>query len=304
MFLIVGCGYIGERVADLLHQQGHRVVAATHSSESAQRLADTKPYPIHPLDITVTPFADPWPALQAGIASVLHCASTNRGGPQRAVEVYQNGSLNLVEFLPHAVFNFVSSTSLYTQTDGSWVDETTPTTGAVSVSAQALLAGENTALNSGGFIARLGGIYGPHRSYLLKNFLEGNATIEGTEPEPPGRILNQIHRDDAASALVLLLLGKHQGIHNIVDDTPLTQRECFSELARRFQRTLPPVSPPNHQRKRAFTNKRISNTKMRSLNWHPKYPSYFDALDQDPELVPSILAQVANPSHCISGNEH
>lgn len=304
MFLIVGCGYIGERVADMLHQQGHRVVAATHSMESARRLDTIKPYPVHPLDITQPKLPDPWPKLQDEILCVLHCASTNRGGPQRAVEVYQDGSKHLVQNFPKAIFNFVSSTSLYTQTDGSWVTEDTPTTSAVSVSAQALLAAETIALHANGFAGRLGGIYGPHRSYLLKNFLEGAASIEGTEPNDPGRVINQIHREDAASALVLLLMNKRQGIYNIVDDTPMTQRECFSELARRFDRPLPPVSPPNHQRKRPFTNKRISNARICELNWHPKYPSYFDALDQDPELVPSILAQVANPSHCISGHEH
>lgn len=303
MFFIVGCGYLGEHVADLLHLKGHQVIAATHSADSASRLSQSKPYPVHPLDITQPNFPPLWQTLQPNITNILHCASTNRGTPDRAIEVYQNGSQHLTHFFPAATFNFVSSTSLYTQTDGSLVTEETSTANATSITAQALLAAEHIAIQHSGFAARLGGIYGPQRSHILKNFLQGTATIEGSEPQPTGRLLNQIHRNDAAQALVLLLLGQHQGIYNIVDDTPITQRECFTALAQHFQLPLPPPSPPNHQRKRAYTNKRISNAKIRALHWQPQYPSYLDALKNDPLLVPSILAQISTPSQ-LPGHEH
>ena len=83
-----------------------------------------------------------------------------------------------------------------------------------------------------------------------------------------------------------------QGIFNVVDDVPMTQRECFTELSRRFGVPLPPVAEPDMNRKRAWTHKRLSNEKLRATGWSPRYCSYFDALDGDPELVPSILAQV------------
>jgi nucleoside-diphosphate-sugar epimerase len=124
---------------------------------------------------------------------------------------------------------------------------------------------------------------------VLKSYLEGRASIEGNEGN--GRYLNQIHREDSATALVHLITGLHQGIFNVVDDQPITQRECYAELARRFGKPLPPLSDPDTGRKRAWTHKQLSNAKLRATGWSPRYRSYFDALDADPELVPSILAQ-------------
>jgi nucleoside-diphosphate-sugar epimerase len=144
-------------------------------------------------------------------------------------------------------------------------------------------------------VARLAGIYGPARSFVLKAFLEGTATIEGNAGQ--GRILNQIHREDAASALAHLLVHPGLGICNVVDDQPMTQIECYRHLAAQYGKPLPPVAEPNISRKRAWTNKHVSNAKLRGAGWLPRYPSYFEALDQDTGLAPSILAQVTIPEH-------
>ena len=144
---------------------------------------------------------------------------------------------------------------------------------------------EQLVLANGGSVARLAGIYGPGRSYLLKKFLEGEAQIDG-------RWINQIHRDDAAAAIAILLQHPEApGLYNVSDNTPLWQQDCYEELSRRFDLPMPPEGAPDPNRKRGWTNKRVSNDKLRQLGWQPAFPSYFDALENDPELVPSIRDQ-------------
>lgn len=290
MILIIGCGYVGERVADLLHAQGHEVTGVTHSADSAARLAQAKAYRVLACDVSDCSAVQ---ELATGLAvqphTVLHCASSNRGGAEMYRKVHVQGCTHLHEHFPTARLLFTSSSSVYPQTDGSPVTEDSDATPDRETS-QLLRATEDFVLAQGGSAARLAGIYGPGRSFVLKNFLEGTAAIEGNEGN--GRCLNQIHREDAASALVHLITGSHRGIFNVVDDSPMTQRECFAELAKRFDRPMPPVTAPDMSRKRAWTHKRLVNAKLRGSGWQPRFPSYFTALDEDPLLVPSILAQV------------
>lgn len=300
-YLVIGCGYIGERVADLLHEAGHDMAGVTHSPESAQRLTEAKPYPVHACDVSqaaeVQALAE---KLGASPAWVIHCASSSRGGAETYRQVHLEGCSNLRASFPQAKLLFTSSTSVYPQTDGSVVTEESDATPDRETS-QIVRATEALVLASGGTVARLAGIYGPSRSFVLKSYLEGTATIEGNEGN--GRYLNQIHREDAARALVHLTTSAPSGIYNVTDDTPVTQRECFTALSWRFQKLMPPVSEPNTQRKRAWTHKRVSNAKLRGTGFTLKYPSYEQALAGDPELVPSILAQVgANGGAPTSAN--
>jgi nucleoside-diphosphate-sugar epimerase len=122
--------------------------------------------------------------------------------PRCIKAVYVDGMRHLVDAFPGAFPLYTSSTSVYPQTDGEIVDETSfadpdRDTGRL------LREAENIALNAKGAVARLAGIYGPGRSFVLKNLLEGKAAIEGNHGQ--GRILNQIHADDAAAALVHLV---------------------------------------------------------------------------------------------------
>jgi nucleoside-diphosphate-sugar epimerase len=172
---------------------------------------------------------------------------------------------------------FTSSTSVYAQRDGSWVteeSETKPTreTGRI------LLETEKIVLGRGGTVARLSGIYGPGRSALLSKFLAGTAIID---PEND-RFVNQVHRDDIASALFLLVSGEWQErqIYNVVDDQPMLQSDCYRWLAQRLNRPLPPIRELTEQRKRGDTNKRVSNAKLRSLGWTLQYPTFADAMEK------------------------
>lgn len=284
MILIAGCGYIGEPLADLLHAAGHRVLGLTHSPDSAARLGAIKPWRVAACDISDAV------AVQAlagePIDTVVHCASSSRGGAEVYRAVYQQGMAHLAATFPNARLVFTSSSSVYPQVDGSVVTETSPAeperdTGRILRSTEALV------LARGGIVARLAGIYGPGRSFVLKNLLEGKASIEGNAAQ--GRCINQIHRDDAASALAHLLQTQASGIYNIADSTPETQRETYEWLCLKFGQNLPPAVPPKEDRKRGWTHKQVSNAKLLATGWAPLYPSYQSAIDNDLHLVPSIL---------------
>ncbi|MCE9519868.1 MAG: NAD-dependent epimerase/dehydratase family protein [Verrucomicrobia bacterium] len=285
--LVIGCGYVGERAADLLHEAGHEVTGVTHSEISASRLAAAKPYAVRDCDVSDVSSVH---ALEMKPEIVIHCASSNRGGAEMYQKVYLDGSRNLVATFPDAGLIFCSSTSVYPQIDGGWVTEESDATPARETS-RILRETENFILSRNGCIARLAGIYGPGRSFVLKNFLEDTATIEGNNDQ--GRWLNQIHREDAARALVHLATGGLRGIFNVADNTPLTQRACFEALAARFGKVMPPVVEPNTARKRAWTSKQVSNAKLRATGWTPIFEDYFAALEKDSALVPSIMTQVA-----------
>lgn len=284
--LVAGCGYVGERLADRLHAAGHSVVGLTHSPASTARLAEIKPWQVLACDISS---AESVAGLPADFEVVVHCASSNRGGAEVYRLVYEQGMRLLAEHCPQARLVFTSSSSVYAQIAGESVTEESPAepdreTGRI------LRSTEEQVLARGGVVARLAGIYGPGRSFVLKNLLEGKATIEGNDGA--GRALNQIHREDAASALQHLIEGGHAGVFNVVDDTPQTQLDCFREICPLFNVSLPPATPPNPDRKRGWTHKYVRNAKLHATDWKPQFASYLAALKDDPLLVSSILDQV------------
>jgi shikimate kinase/nucleoside-diphosphate-sugar epimerase len=291
MIIVAGCGFVGARVADLLHEAGHEVTGLTHSAESTARLAAEKPWRVAACDISsaesVRSLAEKIGADQ--VVSVIHCASSGRGGAEAYEQVYVNGARHLLAAFPKAHLLFTSSTSVYPQTDGCIVDESSSAEPGRDTG-RLLRDAENLVVQNGGTVARLAGIYGPARSFVLKNLLLGKAAIEGAQGS--GRFLNQIHREDAARAVVHLVLGKNTGIFNVVDDKPMTQRECYEQLCPRFALPLPPTAPPDPDRKRGWTNKAVSSAKLRTRGFELLHPSYPAALDSDPELMPSILAQI------------
>ena len=275
--LIAGCGYLGLAVAQSLAAQGWEVIGLTRSTPP-----DSTTVPTVSADI-----ADPV-ALSAlalpPVDAVIHCASSGRGGTEQYERVYRDGARNLARVFAPARLIFTSSTSVYAQNDGSVVSEDSPATPDRDTG-RMLREAEEIALATGGCVARLAGIYGPARSVLLRKFFTGEATIEGDG----SRFVNQIHRDDAASALALLTACGAAGIFNVCDDTPLTQREVYSWLAGHFSKPLPPTGPVDVNRKRGVTNKRVSNAKLRALGWAPLYPSFRDAVERDASLTAPLV---------------
>ena len=276
--LIAGCGFVGLAAARLFHAQGWTVTGCAYSEESAARFAG-EPFPVRSCDISdpqsVQRQAD-WQAMDA----IVHCASSSRGGADAYRRVYLEGLKNLHEILAPRMLVFTSSTSVYAQTDSAWVTEESEAapdreTGRV------LREAEDFLLERGGAAARLAGIYGPGRSVLLRKFFEREARIEGDG----SRWINQAHRDDIASALARLVTNRAAGLFNVSDDHPMTQRTIYEWLANRFGYPTPPSGPIDPDRKRGWTSKQVSNAKLRALGWAPRFPSFFDAVEGDPELL-------------------
>jgi nucleoside-diphosphate-sugar epimerase len=270
--VIAGCGFLGEAAAGFFLEAGWRVLGLCATEESAARLAD-RPFPVAVVDIS-KPIRVPAEWGRPDV--VVHCASSGRGGADAYRAVYRDGLEHLRDAFSPRRLIFTGSTSVYSQVDGGWVTEDSPAdpdreTGRI------LLEAEMIALDAGGVVARLAGIYGPGRSVLLKKFLDGSALLEAGG----NRWINQIHRDDGARAL--LRLAQHEaaaGIYNVCDDTPTTQREIYGWIADHLNRPLPPEGPADMNRKRGWTSKRISNARLRSLGWSPRYPGYRDALGE------------------------
>ncbi len=248
---------------------------------SASAAAELQAAGIRPLQADVTD-----PATLAGLPAdydgVVFCVAASGGGVEEYRRTYLEGARHVVEWLaprPPRRFVYTSSTGVYAQNDGSLVTEESPTQ-AATPTAEILLATEQLLLEAArtrtfpAVVLRLSGIYGPGRGYWLRQFLAGEAQLEGDG----NRILNMIHRDDAVEAIPAALeRGQPGRIYNVSDDEPVTQRELFAWLAQRLNRPMPlpaPVAglPP---RQRGLTSKRVSNARLRrELGWVPRFPTF------------------------------
>jgi nucleoside-diphosphate-sugar epimerase len=283
--LIAGCGYVGEATANLFHSAGWNVEGWVHSKESAARLS-VKPYSLRVIDVSQRGDVAKRPE---AFDAVIHCASSRGGDAEVYREIYLSGAHHLLETFPQAKILFTSSTSVYAQRDGSKVTEESETK-PLRETSRILLEVEKLVLEKGGIVVRLAGIYGPQRSALLSKFLNGTATIDPNND----RFVNQVHRDDIASALFLLLNRAQTSaqIYNVVDDQPLLQSECYHWLAQRLNRPLPPTRKSEQPRKRGDTNKRVSNAKLHQLGWTPDYPTFRDAMEKS--ILPSFADVVGD----------
>ncbi|HEY8961856.1 MAG TPA: NAD-dependent epimerase/dehydratase family protein [Luteolibacter sp.] len=275
--LLLGHGYLGQAISREFLAAGWQVTAISRHGDSSNPQSAIRNPQLLELACDLTSPSDV-AALSTRISPpdlLIHCASSGRGGAEAYRSVYLEGCQHLLDAFPQIPLIFTSSTSVYAQTDGSEVTEESPAepdrdTGKI------LRETEELVLASGGTVARLAGIYGPGRSVLLKKFLSGDAVIE----EDGGRFLNQIHRDDAAQALLRLgsqISNLKSQIFNVSDSRPLTQLECYTGLARLFAKPLPPTGPRDLNRKRGWTHKRVSNAKLRATGWQPEFPRFLDA---------------------------
>jgi nucleoside-diphosphate-sugar epimerase len=269
--LIAGCGFVGLPLARNFASSGWETHALTVSGTSAANL-DGEPFLTHALDITrKTSFAG---LAERRFNVVIHCASSGRGGASDYAAVFLTGTQNLMANLEYERLIFTSSTSVYAQTDGSTVDETSPAD-PVRETGQILRKTEDLVLVSGGTVARLAGLYGPGRCTPLQRLLDGRAVIE----EDGSRLMNSVHQVDAAKALQFLAEGEWSGVFNVVDDQPVAEIEWYRYVCHRLSKPLPPVGPRDLNRKRGWTNKRVSSRKLRSLGWELVYPTFKEGLE-------------------------
>jgi len=245
---------------------GHEVWGVRRDASAATELKERG---ITPLigDLTTDRF---WAALPHGFNAVITAASSKGGGAAGYRTLYLEGTrraLNWGAGQPITSWVHLSSTSVYGQTAGEWVNEASPTE-PLNETSQILVQTERellaTAASRDGFpvtILRSAGIYGPGRGHLFQQFVAGTAHLTGSGT----RWLNMIHRDDLARAATHCLLHPQGNrVLNTCDDEPVTERDFFQWLAERLGRPLPPSLPAEERsRKRGTTDKRVSNAALK-----------------------------------------
>ena len=282
--LVVGCGYVGLPLGAELTRLGHEV-SGLRRNKSAE--GELQAAGIQPLfgDITKP---ETLARLPCEFDWVINCVATSGGHAEDYRRIYLQGTRHLMEWLsasPPDKFVYTSSTSVYGQTDGSVVKETSPAdptaeTAKILLETEKVLLGANVLQigslrsNLPAVILRVAAIYGPDRGYWFKQFLKNDARIEGDG----SRFLNMIHRDDVVGSIITALRNGRPGeIYNAVDDEPVGQLAFFQWLAEELGRDLPPIVPenPEENRKRGTTNKRVSNRKLKmELGYQFKYPEF------------------------------
>jgi nucleoside-diphosphate-sugar epimerase len=306
--LIVGCGYLGNRVAIALKTRfcDSRVFATTRSPGRASELAKAAIEPIL-ADWTDRRTLTQLPRCSRVLVAVSY---DSRSGKTRE-ESQVGGLRNLLDFLPHDTdICYISTTGVYHQTDGSWVDESSPARpraegGLAHLRAESLLHSHRP---SGKWtILRLAGIYGPGRVPRAADVIAGRV-IEG----PHAGYLNLIHVEDAADAVIagwaLESIGapkqqvravqgqsRRQRLYAVADDLPVIRRAFYEQIAKqagvappRFSTESTAVgssSPKPSSRSAAFlssrsgSNKRIWNRRFRrDLMPRLRYRNYIDGL--------------------------
>ncbi len=276
--LIVGCGYVGLPLGKELARLGHDVFGLRRSLLAAAELQAAGITPLH-ADITQP---DSLKNLPRDFDWVVNCTASGGGGADDYRKVYLEGNRNLLAWLadsPPTTFVYTSSTSVYAQNDGSEVTEASPTapeapTAKVLVETEKLLLAAVAGRKAPAVILRVAGIYGPGRGHSFKQFLCGEARIEGDG----SRWLNMIHRDDLTGVIIAALdRGAPGEIYNAADNAPPSQLEFFSWLAAKLNRPLPPrvTADTDIWRKRGVTNKRVSNAKLcAELKYEFRFPDF------------------------------
>jgi nucleoside-diphosphate-sugar epimerase len=287
--LIVGCGYVGLPLGAELVRLGHEVFGLRRNAAAENEL---KAAGIQPLFGDVTR-PETLAKLPREFDWVVNCVAAG-GDADDYRQVYLQGTRNLIEWLapnPPKKFVYTNSTSVYGQTDGSQVKESSPTeplmeTAKILVETEKLLLTASVERKFPAVILRVAGIYGPDRGHWFKQFLKNEARMEGDG----SRFLNMIHRDDLIGCIIAALKSGRPGeIYNAADDEPVSQVHFFQWLAQALDKPLPPFEPaavalarfgeprenPMENRKRGVTNKRVLNRKLKmELGYQFKYPNF------------------------------
>jgi nucleoside-diphosphate-sugar epimerase len=268
--LIAGCGYVGCALGGML-------VADADAVWGLRRRAVSLPLGIRRLEADLAVPAS-LRDLPPGLDAVVYAASP--GGSDDALyrTAYVEGLRNLLDALVRqgqrpGRFLLVSSTAVYGQSRGEWVDETSVTepehfSGRRLLEAEALLrAGPFP-----GIVLRAGGIYGPGRTRLVDQVRAGRALYVPGAP----RYTNRIHRDDCAGALRhLLRLAEPDGLYLGVDCEPADEAAVLRWLAGALGAAAPRAADAGEAKaRRARGNKRCRNDRLRASGYAFRFPSF------------------------------
>ncbi|MFC6826394.1 SDR family oxidoreductase [Halopelagius fulvigenes] len=279
--VVLGCGYVGLELGRQLAADGHEVTGVRRSDSGLSAVEDAG------LDARRADVTDPESLADLPDAEwVVFAASSGGRGADAARRVFVEGLENAIaeygsrESPPDRLV-YTSSTGVYGDHDGDWVDEQTPvepTTEKTAVLAEAERVARETAADAGidGTVARFAGLYGPDR-YRLDRYIEGPVT-EG--------YLNMVHRDDAAGAVAFLLSERpaRDEVVLVADDEPAEKWTFADWLADECGVPRPPKRTKEERlaegdlseaaKRRIRTSKRCSNDTLRSLGYEFRYPTY------------------------------
>ncbi|MGB3680866.1 MAG: SDR family oxidoreductase [Rubrobacteraceae bacterium] len=273
--LIAGCGYVGSALGELLASGGHTVFGLRRDPASL-------PGTIAPVAADLSrPVASE--TLPAALDYVYYTASA--GSPDDAAyrAAYVDGPANLLKALApqqagvRRLF-LTSSTGVYSQKNGEWVDEDSPTE-PEGQTGRRLLQGERVVAEGPlpATVVRLSGIYGPGRTQSIARALgavsdmSANATLD----EGPPAYTNRIHRDDCAGVLRhLMSLPSPAPLYLATDCEPTDLRTVARWLSARQQESGPRQSGPRQSGKRRRANKRCNNRRLLASGYEFRYPTF------------------------------
>ena len=272
--LIVGCGYVGSVLMQQLVEQGHEVWGLRRSPfdvpEGAHSLA---------ADLADPSLLDA--AFPDEVDVVVFTAAAKSFDPAKYRATYVDGLRNVVDAFsddrrpPPRLLLFVSSTGVYGQDDGSWVDETSVTepsgfSGQLLLEAESLLA----SFPWPSVAVRFGGIYGPGRTSMIRRIAEGQVQRD------PHLMTNRIHRDDCGGLLSHLIERSREtpleSCYLGVDDQPVPQSKLVSWIAERLQCELPRLLSQVDSASRSGGNKRCRNDRIKQSGYQLLYPGYVE----------------------------
>lgn len=264
--LIVGCGGIGTQLGHSLAVQGHQVTGLKRHPPY-----DDNTIRYFAADITQ---ADSLKALTSGFDQLFFIVSADGRTESSYRAVYETGLNHVLNRFSALPYIFVSSTSVYGQSRGEWVDEESEAS-PHDLNARLIREAEQRviAANSDNIVVRFSGIYGPGREYLLR-LSAGAPAIQKIPPY----YTNRIHQQDCVGVLSFLLSQRLAGntldrYYLASDDDPAPMWEVVSWLAER-RHCPPPVIKPVAEN--APMNKRCSNARLKALGYRFQYPCYKD----------------------------
>ena len=284
--LIIGCGYLGSRVAQLFRSDKEdteqTIYAMTRDHDHAEQFKEQGLAPII-ADVTDPASLKSLSAANIAVDTLVVAVGYDRNAGLSIHDTYVRGLEHVLAAISPDTGRvvYVSSTGVYGQDDGSLIDEDSPCH-PVREGGKACLAAEERLrshpLGQNSVVLRLAGIYGPGR-------IPRSAQSSSNEPLPvdPETYLNLIHVDDAAAAVLSAARLPHSPtsrLYCVSDGQPLTRGDYFDELARQ-QGTPPPkyAAPGESMKDRSAGDKRISNAKMLSdLDITLKYPTWAQGL--------------------------
>lgn len=278
--LVIGCGYLGQRVAALWRDAGHEVVALTRDSG---RQAEFDKLGLRAVVGDVTQPATLAPLGDAPVDTLLYAVGYDRAAAPSIQQVYADGLRNVLQALTAQTRRvlYISTTGVYGPAGGDWVDEQTPANplrdgGLASLAAEQAL--HESRFADRGVALRLAGIYGPGRVPFLQ-LLAGGEPI----PAPANGWLNLIHVDDAARIVEQAAVVENVSqLYCVSDGQPVQRGDYYREVARLVGADPPRFvapEPDSPRAARAAADKRVSNRRLvAELETPFRYPSYREGL--------------------------